>query len=92
MFNVGVETGQVLFVAADKARDDLDPSLAYDVAEFGHLGYDPAAGQPDPNQAVQNQYTGTWATWTPPNTDPRVGRLLARHVIDFVLAGQAKSQ
>ena len=23
------------------ARDDLDPSLAYDVSEYGHLGYDP---------------------------------------------------
>jgi hypothetical protein len=70
--------------APNKARDDLDPSLAYDVSAFGHLGYDPAAGKPSNEHAVQNQYRGTWATWTPPNTDPRVGKLLAQHVLDYV--------
>ncbi|MCP4000377.1 MAG: hypothetical protein GY727_05655 [Gammaproteobacteria bacterium] len=72
----------------DKARNDLDPSLAYDVSEYGHLGYDPAKGQPDPAQAVQKQYTGTWATWTPPNTDPRVGQTLAKHVISYLQGSQ----
>jgi hypothetical protein len=68
----------------DKARNDLDPSLAYDVSEYGHLGYDPKKGKPDPDLAVQNQYTGTWATWSPPNADPRVGETLAKHVIEYV--------
>jgi len=72
--------------AFDEARDDLDPSLAYDVSEYGHLGYDPAAGQPDPDRPVQSQYAGTWALWSAPNDDPRVGQLLARHVIDFLQA------
>jgi len=70
--------------AADEARDDMDPSLAYEVSEYGHLGYDQTRGTPDPDAPVQNQYTGTWATWTPPNTDPRIGRLLAKHVIEFL--------
>ena len=69
---------------ADKARNDLDPSLAYDVSEFGHLGYDPDKGAPDRSRAVQNQYTGTWATWSPPNADLRVGGTLAKHVIEYV--------
>jgi hypothetical protein len=67
-----------------KARNDLDPSLAYDVSEFGHLGYDQILGQPNADRPVQAQYTGSWATWTPPNTDPRVGKILSRHVIDYV--------
>lgn len=66
----------------DKARDDLDPSLAYDVAEYGHLGYDPAKGAPRNDAPVQGQYRGTWAMWQPPNRDPDVARLLANHVID----------
>jgi hypothetical protein len=70
--------------AANKARNDLDPSLAYDVSEYGHLGYDPTQGSPDKNKPVQQQYTGTWATWSPPNTDPRVGQFLAKHVIDYL--------
>jgi hypothetical protein len=70
----------------DKARNDLDPSLAYDVSEYGHLGYDPAAGAPDEREPVQGQYTGTWASWTPPNADPAVGKLLAGHIIEHVRA------
>ncbi len=65
----------------DELRDDLDPSLAFDVSEFGHLGYDPALGAPDTERPVQSQYRGTWSLWRPPNDDPRVGRLLARHVL-----------
>lgn len=66
---------------ANKLRDDLDPSLAFDVSAFGHLGYDPALGAPDPERPVQAQYRGTWSMWRPPNDDPRVGQLLARHVV-----------
>lgn len=71
-------------VPITKARDDMDPSLAYDVSEYGHLGYDPQLGKPDPNRPVQNQYRGTWATWNPPNDDPRIGAFLARHVANHL--------
>jgi hypothetical protein len=67
-------------------REDLDPSLAFDVSEFGHLGYDPAAGPADPAAPVQDQYTGTWAIWQPPNDDPEVGRFLADRVLAFMAA------
>ena len=56
--------------AINKRRDDLDPSLAYDVSEFGHLGYDPAKGSPDINKPVQNQYRGSWSMWAPLDDDP----------------------
>jgi hypothetical protein len=69
----------------DKARGDLDPSLAYAVSEYGHLGYDPALGDPDPDAPVQEQYTGTWAIYTPPNDNPEVGKLLATHVLNAAL-------
>ncbi len=67
----------------DKLRDDLDPSLAFDVSEYGHLGYDAAKGPPDVNRPVQDQYRGTWSMWQPPNDDPRVGRMVARQVLDL---------
>lgn len=67
-------------VAQNCPRDDLDPSLAYDLSEYGHLGYEPALGPPDPNKPVQQQYTGTWAMWRPPNADPRLSKMLAKHV------------
>jgi hypothetical protein len=66
----------------NKARNDLDPSLAYDMSEYGHVGYDPDLGPPDPNTPVHDQYTGTWEMFTPLNDDPRVGQLLARHVLN----------
>ncbi|MCK5186504.1 MAG: hypothetical protein KAR43_05165 [Deltaproteobacteria bacterium] len=69
----------------DKARDDMDPSLAYDLSEFGHLGYDPGVGAPDPNNPVQDQYTGTWEMYHPPAADPRVGQMLANHVLNAAL-------
>jgi len=69
----------------DKARDDMDPSLAYDLSEFGHLGYDPGVGAPDPNNPVQDQYTGTWEMYHPPDADPRVGQMLANHVLNAAL-------
>jgi len=66
----------------NRARNDLDPSLAYDMSEYGHVGYDPGLGPPDPNNPVQDQYTGTWELFTPLSDDPRVGQLLARHVLN----------
>jgi hypothetical protein len=60
----------------------MDPSLAYDVSDYGHLGYDEtgALGPVDPDGPVQNQYDGTWAMYSAPNDDPRLAALLARHV------------
>ena len=69
---------------ADEPRDDLDPSLAFDVSEFGHLGYDPNNGPPDPERPVQDQYRGTWVLWRPPNDDPQVGVFLADKVVEFL--------
>lgn len=63
----------------------MDPSLAYDLSEYGHLGYDPGTGAPDPNAPVQEQYTGTWAMYQPPDDDPRVGELLAKHVLNAII-------
>jgi len=65
----------------DKARDDLDPSLAYDVSEYGHLGYDPDSGALGTGIPVQSQYTGTWAFYRPPNLDIRLADMLAGHVL-----------
>jgi hypothetical protein len=59
----------------------MDPSLAYEVSEYGHLGYDATKGAPNPDGQVQEQYSGTWALYRPPNADPRVGQLLAKHVL-----------
>jgi len=66
-------------------RGDMDPSLAYDLCEYGHLGYDPGIGQPDPNNPVQNQYDGTWEMYAPPDGDDGVGELLAKHVINAII-------
>ena len=62
----------------DRPLEDTDPSLAFDVPAWGHLGYDPAAGP------VQGQYRGTWDMWRPPNADRRMGTLLARQVGQFL--------
>jgi hypothetical protein len=62
-------------------RQDTDPSLAFDIPAYGHLGYDPALGPPSDSAPVQGQYRGTWAMWRPANDDRRMGRLLARQVI-----------
>jgi hypothetical protein len=69
----------------DGKRGDMDPSLAYAVSEYGHLGYDPSIGPPDPERPVQNQYTGTWAMYRPPNDDPDLASLLAKHVLNAAL-------
>jgi hypothetical protein len=63
----------------------MDPSLAYEVSEYGHLGYDAALGAPDPDSPVQDQYTGTWAMYRPPNDDPRIAELMANHVLKAAL-------
>jgi hypothetical protein len=72
-------------VPLDKKRDELDPSLAYDVSDYGHLGYAPSLGPPDPNRPVQDQYTGTWDMWTPPSDNPRMGKVLAKHVMNAAI-------
>jgi len=72
--------------APDKPRDDLDPSLAFDVSEYGHLGYNPALGPPDPAAPVQRQYRGSWDIWAAPNGDPGVAAMLADQVVAFIRA------
>jgi len=67
------------------ARTALDPSLAYDVSDYGHLGYNPAGDPPDPDAPVQNQYTGTWEMYQPASADPRVGKMLAQHILNEFL-------
>ncbi len=71
----------------NSSMSDMDPHLAYAVSEYGHLGFDETgvSGSPDPNDPVQGQYTGTWAYYRPPNDDLRVGKLLAKHVMNFAL-------
>ncbi|MEZ5561973.1 MAG: hypothetical protein R3F27_03345 [Gammaproteobacteria bacterium] len=66
--------------AATSPISALDPNLAYAVSEYGHLGYDPGQGAPDVNAPVQNQYTGTWALWTPPSDSPLLGTYLGAKV------------
>jgi hypothetical protein len=61
---------------------DLDPSLCFDMSAYGHRGYNPAMGPPDPDHPVQDQYTGTWEMYSAPNDDPRVGEMLARQVLN----------
>lgn len=66
--------------SATAAISVLDPNLAFAVSEYGNLGYDPAQGAPDVNTPVQNQYTGSWALWTPPSDSPLVGAYLGAKV------------
>ncbi len=70
----------------DKAISNIDPSLAFDVSDYGHLGYDPEVGPPDPNKPVQDQYAGTWEVAHKANDDPRVGKILAKHVLQFAIS------
>jgi len=69
----------------NEKMSDMDPSLCFDMSEYGHLGYDPALGAPDPDNPVQDQYTGTWEMYHPPNDDPRVGQLLAKYVLSAAI-------
>lgn len=66
------------------ARQDTDPSLGFDIPAFGHLGYDPTQGAPSEDRPVQGQFRGTWELWRPPNTDPRMGQLLANQVVQLL--------
>jgi len=65
----------------DEKREDMDPSLAFDLCDYGHLGYDQAKGAPDPDKPVQDQYTGTWDFYITPGKDIRLAKLLAKHVL-----------
>ena len=67
-----------------QARQDTDPSLAFDVSAYGLLGYDQSKGPPNEDAPVQGQYRGTWELWQPANDDPRMGQLLANQVIYLV--------
>lgn len=58
-----------------------DPSLVFDVSPYGHLGYDPAVGAPNPEAPVQGQYAGTWSMYRPPNTSRKLVELLADTVL-----------
>ena len=69
------------------ARQDTDPSLAFDVSAYGQLGYDRGNGQPDDDAPVQGQYRGTWELWQPANDDPRIGELLATQVVRLLDEG-----
>ena len=64
---------------------DLDTILGFDNSDYGLLGYTRALGPPDPDQPVQEQYTVTWEFYAPPDDDPRVGALLAKHVLNAVV-------
>ena len=63
------------------ARAELDPSLTYDLSDYGHLGYNPALGAPNPNAPVQSQYAGTWEMYKPASARPEVGQMLAQHIL-----------
>lgn len=65
----------------DEKREDMDPSLAFDLSDFGHLGYDPKKGLPDADKPVHDQYTGTWDFYVPPGNARRLSELLAKHVL-----------
>ena len=68
----------------DRKRQDTDPSLAFDISAYGQLGYDQSKGPPSDDGPVQEQYSGTWELWRPPNYDPRMGELLARQVVGLL--------
>ncbi len=55
------------------------------MSDFGHLGYDALLGAPDPDNPVQDQYSGTWAMYAPPDGDSRVGQLLAKQVVNAII-------
>jgi len=69
----------------NQSRSDLDSSIVYDISDYGNLGYYPAQGAPSQDGPVHDQYTGTWAMYSPPSDNPGVGKLLAKHVINAAL-------
>jgi hypothetical protein len=74
----------------NQIRSDLDPSLVHDISAYGHLGYDSSVGPPDNNTAVQDQYTGTWSMYHTADDDPRMGKLMAKHVLEFLNENPAR--
>ena len=72
----------------NERRNDLDPSLAYDVSEFGHLGYRSALGAPNLSQPVQNQYSGTWSMWKVTEDHHALAKFLADKVIEHIESTQ----
>ena len=68
----------------NERRDDLDPSLAFDVSHFGHLGYDSEFGMPSEIQPVQNQFTGTWSMWQVTEDHRAVAEFLADKVVEHL--------
>ena len=72
----------------NERRNDLDPSLAYDVSEFGHLGYRSELGAPNLNQPVQNQYSGTWSMWKVTEDHHALAKFLADKVIEHIESTQ----
>ena len=72
----------------NERRNDLDPSLAYDVSEFGHLGYRSELGAPNLNQPVQNQYSGTWSMWKVTEDHHALAKFLADKVVQHIESTQ----
>ena len=70
--------------AISQKIDDLDPSLAYDVSAYGHLGFDPNLGPANENSAVQEQYDGTWAMWEVIDDHKAVAEFLADKIIEHI--------
>ena len=70
--------------AISQKIDDLDPSLAYDVSAYGHLGFDPNLGPANENSAVQDQYDGTWAMWEVIDDHKAVAEFLADKIIEHI--------
>ena len=72
----------------NERRNDLDPSLAYDVSEFGHLGYRSELGAPNLSQPVQNQYSGTWSMWKVTEDHHALAKCLADKVVQHIESTQ----
>ena len=72
----------------NERRNDLDPSLAYDVSEFGHLGYRSELGAPNLSQPVQNQYSGTWSMWKVTEDHHALAKFLADKVVEHIESSQ----
>ena len=72
----------------NERRNDLDPSLAYDVSEFGHLGYRSELGAPNLSQPVQNQYSGTWSMWKVTEDHHALAKFLADKVVQHIESTQ----
>ena len=70
----------------DEAISNIDPSLAFDLSDYGHIGYDPELGPPNQDEPVQDQYSGTWEVAHQANGDPRVGKILAKHGLQFAVS------